>query len=528
MPWNNDSSSANASAAEADKSVKVETGDDVSGNVAGAGTNEDTPKDNQKKVKTGQDQDVEMQTATRDKPKASNESASESKQTEAEVEAEKMIRIEKLRLAQSAHRKRVVYYHHDELSIFEHGRSHPRRPFRGKLAHSLIMGLGIYSEYLEPLRPRLVSMTDFGQFHSDNYVSILRFVQEYMNPVIKERAWLNASPTIAEGEDVQTWEKIASTLKRFNLGLGADSVNSAMPGLLDYCRMYTTGTMGCVSRLMSGDADIAINWYGGMSHARSSSAYGGCYVNDVVLAILMLLRKYQRVFFISLDGEHCDAVEEAFYESNQVLTLSFHCNPEKGTFPATGHVDDIGIGQGEGYAVNVPLDDGANDRTLMHFFDPIIKKIKANFKPEVIVFQSGGSLLPGDRFSKFNVSSRGIGECLKRVRDFNVPLLCLGGSGTNMAITSKLWAYETVILTNSEDIVGFQHEKKVMDSNGDSKDDILIPQETTYREYFGPEYTLHVHNAIMENEMTYSTSNSFKKKILDRLNKFIKPTYFQQ
>ena len=38
------------------------------------------------------------------------------------------------------------------------------------------------------------------------------------------------------------------------------------------------------------DADIAINWAGGLHHAKKSEASGFCYVNDIVLGILELLK----------------------------------------------------------------------------------------------------------------------------------------------------------------------------------------------------------------------------------------------
>ena len=123
-------------------------------------------------------------------------------------------------------------------------------------------------------------------------------------------------------------ESLSKSLQRFNLGLDKTSANKVFPGLLDYCRMYTTGTVGCAGRIISGEADVAINWYGGMSHARSAAAYGGCYINDIVLAILLLLRKFSRVLFVNFDAQHCDAVEEAFYTTKKVLTVSFHSRPQ--------------------------------------------------------------------------------------------------------------------------------------------------------------------------------------------------------
>ena len=43
-------------------------------------------------------------------------------------------------------------------------------------------------------------------------------------------------------------------------------------------------------KLNKQQTDIAINWAGGLHHAKKSEASGFCYVNDIVLAILELLR----------------------------------------------------------------------------------------------------------------------------------------------------------------------------------------------------------------------------------------------
>jgi acetoin utilization deacetylase AcuC-like enzyme len=43
-------------------------------------------------------------------------------------------------------------------------------------------------------------------------------------------------------------------------------------------------------KLNNREADIAINWAGGLHHAKKTEASGFCYVNDIVLAILELLK----------------------------------------------------------------------------------------------------------------------------------------------------------------------------------------------------------------------------------------------
>jgi len=46
-------------------------------------------------------------------------------------------------------------------------------------------------------------------------------------------------------------------------------------------------------KLNHGHSDIAINWSGGLHHGKKSEASGFCYINDIVLAILELLKYHE-------------------------------------------------------------------------------------------------------------------------------------------------------------------------------------------------------------------------------------------
>ena len=60
---------------------------------------------------------------------------------------------------------------------------------------------------------------------------------------------------------------------------------------------------------------------GGLHHAKKSEASGFCYVNDIVVAILELLKRHSRVLYIDIDIHHGDGVEEAFYTTDRVMTV---------------------------------------------------------------------------------------------------------------------------------------------------------------------------------------------------------------
>lgn len=109
---------------------------------------------------------------------------------------------------------------------------------------------------------------------------------------------------------------------------------------------------------------------------------------DIVLGILELLRYHQRVLYIDIDVHHGDGVEEAFYTTDRVLTVSFHKYGEffpgtgdlrvreKASYPSVPNVDsmytqDMGSGKGKRYACNFPLREGITDENYKRIFEPV-------------------------------------------------------------------------------------------------------------------------------------------------------------
>ena len=78
-------------------------------------------------------------------------------------------------------------------------------------------------------------------------------------------------------------------------------------------------------KLNKQQTEVCINWAGGLHHAKKSEASGFCYVNDIVLAILELLKHHQRVLYIDIDIHHGDGVEEAFYTTGLDYNFRNQC-----------------------------------------------------------------------------------------------------------------------------------------------------------------------------------------------------------
>ena len=67
------------------------------------------------------------------------------------------------------------------------------------------------------------------------------------------------------------------------------SIN-VQPLVMQKPNLQTIGFSAGAVKLNKQATDIAVNWAGGLHHAKKSEASGFCYVNDIVLAILELLK----------------------------------------------------------------------------------------------------------------------------------------------------------------------------------------------------------------------------------------------
>jgi len=79
---------------------------------------------------------------------------------------------------------------------------------------------------------------------------------------------------------------ITPATARFNIGDDCPIFD----GLYDFCQLYAGASLDAARKLNEKQSDIAVNWSGGLHHAKKFEASGFCYVNDIVLAILELLR----------------------------------------------------------------------------------------------------------------------------------------------------------------------------------------------------------------------------------------------
>ncbi|TPX53563.1 hypothetical protein PhCBS80983_g06260 [Powellomyces hirtus] len=310
--------------------------------------------------------------------------------------------------------KAAYIYHHTMADVIL-GPGHPMQPARLAITHELLSASGILDQLL-CVEPQPATKAQLQALHDKDYVDFL----------------FRAASPIAD-KDQKCVYLCMEALFMF-------------PDLYKYYALCAGGTLTAARLLIRGEAKIAINWGGGLHHGKKDWAHGFCFVNDIVLGIIELLKFYDRVLYIDIDVHHGDGVEAAFNNTDRVFTISFHQFGNE-FFPRTGRLEDCGEEEGQGFAVNVPLKPGIADEAYRNMFTPIMERVMAVFNPNAVVLQCGTDSIANDRLGSLNLSAKGHAECVAFICNFKLPTMILGGGGYTVQNVARLWFLKTAVAT---------------------------------------------------------------------------------
>jgi len=120
-------------------------------------------------------------------------------------------------------------------------------------------------------------------------------------------------------------------------------------------------------------------------HAYPDRSSGFCIFNNIAIAAQHHANQGKKVLILDIDGHLGDGTEKIFLESDKVMYWSIHQFP---AFPGWGDADEIGIGKGTGYTINVPLPPGSGDELFMDAFESFLP-IAKEFNPDIVGISAG-------------------------------------------------------------------------------------------------------------------------------------------
>ena len=296
-------------------------------------------------------------------------------------------------------------------AVWEHGHGphHPLKPIRLQRTYELLEEYGAFRpDNVRLAAPRRATADELALFHTPEYVDVVR--------------------ALSQGD---------TTIPAHRYGFGPGD-NPVFAGMYDSERLKVGSALQAAELLLRGECDIAFSYNGGLHHGAADFASGFCVFNDAAVAIHWLLQQGLQVAYVDIDVHHGDGVQAAFYDTNQVLTISLH-QDGRTLFPGTGFSNETGTGSGEGFSVNVPLPPHTDDETYLWAFKEIVPPLLERFAADVVVTQLGVDTHNKDPLAQMALTTHGQEALFQMLRDICPRWLALGGGGYDMAVVPRAW-----------------------------------------------------------------------------------------
>ena len=316
--------------------------------------------------------------------------------------------------------RKAAFVYSDVLSRHVLSPEHPMKPARLRYVYELLESYDAFSPAnVSLVEPRMAAEEEVLGFHVREYVEAVRSFSAGMLP---------AYPST------------------FNLGAGDNPIYG---GMYEAALWSSGASLRAVDMLLSGEVEAAMSISGGLHHAMSDRASGFCVFNDPVLAILALTKAGMRVAYVDIDCHHGDGVQAAFYDTDEVLTVSVH---ESGAFifPGTGFTNETGTGSGSGYSVNVPLYPYTTDETYLWAFRETVLPLLEAFRPDALVTQIGIDSHYLDPITHLALTVQGFAEAVAGFAGVAPLWLTLGGGGYDLQAVARAWTLAFGVLSEQE------------------------------------------------------------------------------
>ena len=259
----------------------------------------------------------------------------------------------------------VGFLLHPDAPLHDTGWRHPEHQGRLRaLASTVGRDLLVLHEKVVQVEPGQVTEEDLVRVHTPEYLELLR-----------------TAVAQAEKEGVL-------------VPLDADTIVSAASW--GAATGSTAALLTAVGQVASGtlsSAFVATRPPG--HHATPERAMGFCLINHVAVAArwLQATGRAERVLIVDWDVHHGNGTQDTFYSDGTVFYLSLHQSPH---YPGTGAANETGIGDGEGWTLNVPLPAGTDASEYRQHFSHGLEQALETCRPEFILISAGFDVMAGD------------------------------------------------------------------------------------------------------------------------------------
>nr|XP_048271363.1 histone deacetylase 9 isoform X5 [Myodes glareolus] len=303
--------------------------------------------------------------------------------------------------------------------------THPEHAGRIQSIWSRLQETGLLNK-CERIQGRKASLEEIQLVHSERH-SLLYGTSPLDGQKLDSRTRL--------GDDSR---KFFSSLPCGGLGVDSDTI---------WNELHSSGAarmaVGCVIELASKVASGELkNGFAVVRppghHAEESAAMGFCFFNSVAITAKYLRDQLNmnKILIVDLDVHHGNGTQQAFYADPSVLYISLHRYDEGNFFPGSGAPNEVGVGLGEGFNINIAwtggLDPPMGDVEYLEAFRTVVMPVAKEFDPDMVLVSAGFDALEGHAppLGGYKVTAKCFGHLTKQLMtlaDGRVALALEGG-----------------------------------------------------------------------------------------------------
>lgn len=212
---------------------------------------------------------------------------------------------------------------------------------------------------------------------------------------------------LSEVRLIHTEEYISKINSICNAGGGAVSLDTvASKETYNTALLAVGGGLTAANKVLGGEVQNAFAFIRPPGHHASyAKANGFCFFNNIAVLAEYLHRNkgFSRIMIVDLDVHHGNGTQEIFYSSPYVVYLSLH-QDGRTLYPGTGFPNEIGVAEGKGHIVNIPLPPGTAEESYMFALEEMLTPISDEFKPEFLLISWGFDTYSKDSIAEIKLS----------------------------------------------------------------------------------------------------------------------------
>lgn len=305
--------------------------------------------------------------------------------------------------------------------------------------------------------------------HPENQERLNAIVSSLKNEGLWDKLDI-VTPEAAKKEDllrVHTEEHVEYIKNFCKRGGGyIDYDTFAAPKSYEIAKLAAGGAIDAAKiALLKGDYSYSIARPPG-HHATIDKSMGFCIFNNLAIALERIRHEYnvKKFLIFDIDVHFGNGTSDIFYNDPNVLYISIHQNPHT-LYPGRGFVEDIGIDEGQGYNINIPMSPGSSTDDYICMVEEILIPVASEFNADFCFLDVGFDGHVDDPLSSIDLTDEFYEYIAQRMKIISHSMALVLEGGYNLDVLSRC-NIKMINTLNSIEIKDFYKEKlNVIETN---------------------------------------------------------------